>query len=96
MTVITAYNTLFLAYTYWRYLEENLVKNPWNLNPLNKGTIAICYFGNAKWKQKGREEQALPDGTDMMKKAASLLGVDAEYLIDTFMKPKLKVNNSVY
>merc|ERR1719158_519992 len=30
---------------------------------LYKGTIAICFLGNQKWKQKGREEQAEPDGT---------------------------------
>ena len=58
---------------------------------LYKGTITICFMGNAKWKQKGREEQAEPDGTDMISKAAGLLGIEADYFVDTFMKPKLKV-----
>merc|ERR1712142_1021097 len=58
---------------------------------LYKATIAICYLGNAKWKQKGREEQAEPDGMEEVTKAAALIGVDGDYFVDTFMKPKLKV-----
>jgi len=58
---------------------------------LFKATIAICYLGNAKWKQKGREEQAEPDGMEEVTKAAKLLGTDVDFFVDTFMKPKLKV-----
>merc|ERR1712136_462655 len=58
---------------------------------LYKGTIAIAFIGNQKWKQKGREEQAEPDGMEMVTKAAELLGIEADYFVDTFMKPKLKV-----
>jgi len=58
---------------------------------LFKATIAICFLGNAKWKQKGREEQAEPDGMEEVTKAAKLIGVDVDYFVDTFMKPKLKV-----
>merc|ERR1712042_366130 len=58
---------------------------------LYKGTIAICYLGNQKWKMKGREEQAEPDGQESITKAAELLGIEVDYFIDTFMKPKLKV-----
>jgi len=58
---------------------------------LYKGTIAICYLGNQKWKQKGREEQAEPDGQEQISKAAELLGIEVDYFVDTFMKPKLKV-----
>jgi len=58
---------------------------------LYKGTIAIAFIGNQKWKQKGREEQAEPDGMEMVTKAADLLGIEADYFVDTFMKPKLKV-----
>ena len=50
-------------------------------------------MGNAKWKQKGREEQAEPDGAEMITKASDLLGIEADYFIDTFMKPKLKVSS---
>merc|ERR1712002_410576 len=56
-----------------------------------KGTIAIAHLGNAKWRQKGREEQAEPDGMDEVTACASLIGVDPEFFVDTFMKPKLKV-----
>merc|ERR1712212_684863 len=56
-----------------------------------KGTIAIAHLGNAKWKQKGREEQAEPEGMDEVTACASLIGVDPEFFVDTFMKPKLKV-----
>jgi len=58
---------------------------------LFKATIAICYLGNAKWKQKGREEQAEPDGMEEVTRAAKLIGTDVDYFVDTFMKPKLKV-----
>merc|ERR1719431_1844267 len=58
---------------------------------LYRGTIAICYLGNQKWKMKGKEEQAEPDGTESITKAAELLGIEVDYFIDTFMKPKLKV-----
>merc|ERR1712121_473236 len=58
---------------------------------LYKGTVAIAYIGNQKWKQKGREEQAEPDGMDMVTKAAALLEIEVDWFVDTFMKPKLKV-----
>jgi len=60
-------------------------------NGLYKGTIAVAYFGNSKWKQKGREEQAEPDGMDWITKAADLLQIEVDFFVDTFMKPKLKV-----
>merc|ERR1712142_1036838 len=58
---------------------------------LYKGTIAIAYIGNQKWKQKGREEQAEPDGMELVTKAAELLEIEVDWFVDTFMKPKLKV-----
>merc|ERR1712240_610181 len=56
-----------------------------------KATIAIAHLGNAKWRQKGREEQAEPEGMDEVTACASLIGVDPEFFVDTFMKPRLKV-----
>merc|ERR1712142_1320478 len=56
-----------------------------------KGTIAIAHLGNAKWRQKGREEQAEPDGMDEVTACAKLLDIEVDWFIDTFMKPKLKV-----
>merc|ERR1712121_343742 len=58
---------------------------------LYKGTIAICFLGNQKWKQKGREEQAEPDGMEFVTKASQLLEIETEWFVDTFMKPTLKV-----
>jgi len=58
---------------------------------LYTATIAVCYLGNSKWKQKGREEQAEPDGMDEVTKAAKMMGIDPDFFVDTFMKPKLKV-----
>merc|ERR1712002_909413 len=60
-------------------------------NGLYKGTIAIAYLGNQKWKQKGREEQAEPDGSEWVDKCAQLLEIETDFFCDTFMKPKLKV-----
>ena len=40
---------------------------------------------------QGREEQAEPEGMDEVTACASLIGVDPEFFVDTFMKPKLKV-----
>jgi len=56
-----------------------------------KATIAIAHLGNAKWRQKGREEQAEPEGMDEVTACSALIGVDADFFVDTFMKPKLKV-----
>merc|ERR1712042_81158 len=58
---------------------------------LYTATIAVCFLGNSKWKQKGREEQAEPDGMDEVTKAAKLMGIEPDFFVDTFMKPKLKV-----
>merc|ERR1719175_152534 len=58
---------------------------------LYKATIAICYLGNAKWKQKGREEQGECDGQDEVSKVAQLMGLDVDEYIETLLKPKLKV-----
>merc|ERR1712002_1037174 len=60
-------------------------------NGLYKGTVAIAHLGNAKWKQRGREEQAEPDGMDSVTACATLLGSDPDFFVETFMKPKLKV-----
>jgi len=54
-----------------------------------RGSAAIMWLGNAKFKQKG--DQAEPDGVHEVTKAADLLGLDADYLVETLIKPKLKV-----
>merc|ERR1711962_633921 len=54
-----------------------------------RGSAAIMWLGNAKFKQKG--DQAEPDEVHEVTKAADLLGLDADYLVETLIKPKLKV-----
>jgi len=51
------------------------------------------HWGNSKWKQRPREEQAEADGTEDVEKVAHLLGVDAAELIKGLLKPRIKVNN---
>ena len=45
---------------------------------------------------QGREEQAEPDGMEEVTKAAKLIGVDGDFFVDTFMKPKLKVIKTAF
>ena len=49
------------------------------------------HWGNSKWKQRPREEQAEPDGTDELCTVAALLGIDEQDLIKGLTKPKIKV-----
>ena len=58
-----------------------------------KMTLAICHWGNSKWKQRPREEQAETDGTEECEKVAHLLGVDSADLIKGLLKPRIKVGN---
>jgi len=56
-----------------------------------KITATVMHMSNLKFKQKGREEQAEPDGTESGDIIASLLGVDSETLYRNLCKPKIKV-----
>ncbi|XP_063809706.1 myosin-15 [Pseudophryne corroboree] len=58
-----------------------------------KLTGAIMHFGNMKFKQKQREEQAEPDGTESTDKAAYLMGVSSSELVKGLMHPRVKVGN---
>ena len=60
---------------------------------LFKNTAAVTIFGNSKWKQKPREEQAEADGTEEVEKVASLLSVNQEDLLKGLLKPRIKVGN---
>ena len=51
------------------------------------------HFGNSKWKQRPREEQAEADGTEECEKVAFLCGIDAPDLIKGLLKPRIKVGN---
>lgn len=52
---------------------------------------AIMHMGNMKFKQRPREEQAEPDGTDEAEKASKMFGVDSEEFLKALTKPRVKV-----
>ena len=58
-----------------------------------KATAAIMHWGNSKWKQRPREEQAETDGTEECEKVSHLLGVESADLIKGLLKPRIKVGN---
>ena len=58
---------------------------------LFKATAAIMHWGNSKWKQRPREEQAETDGTEECEKVAHLLGIESADLIKGLLKPRIKV-----
>ncbi len=49
------------------------------------------HFGNSKWKQRPREEQAETDGTEECEKVAHLMGIDSADLLKGLLKPRVKV-----
>ncbi|XP_041834755.1 myosin, heavy chain 7B, cardiac muscle, beta a isoform X2 [Melanotaenia boesemani] len=53
----------------------------------------IMHFGNMKFKQKQREEQAEADGTESVDKASYLMGVSSADLIKGLLHPRVKVGN---
>ncbi|NXS19292.1 MYH3 protein, partial [Mystacornis crossleyi] len=58
-----------------------------------KLTGAILHYGNMKFKQKPREEQAEPDGTEEADKAAYLMGLNSADLLKALCYPRVKVGN---
>ncbi|KAJ8793745.1 hypothetical protein J1605_003556 [Eschrichtius robustus] len=58
-----------------------------------KLTGAVTHYGNMKFKQKQREEQAEPDGTEVAEKAASLQGLNSADLLQALCYPRVKVGN---
>ncbi|XP_068280684.1 myosin-7-like, partial [Nyctibius grandis] len=58
-----------------------------------KLTGAIMHLGNMKFKQKQREEQAEPDGTEEADKAAYLMGLNSADLLKGLCHPRVKVGN---
>ena len=60
---------------------------------LFKITSAVANWGNQKWKQRPREEQAEPDGTEDLSKVATLLSLDEAELTKGLTKPRIKVGN---
>ncbi|MCI4374110.1 hypothetical protein PGIGA_G00002380 [Pangasianodon gigas] len=62
-------------------------------NGIYKLTGAIMHFGNMKFKQKQREEQAEADGTEDADKVAYLMGLNSADLLKGLCHPRVKVGN---
>uniref|UniRef100_A0A3B3UAB7 Myosin, heavy chain b n=1 Tax=Poecilia latipinna TaxID=48699 RepID=A0A3B3UAB7_9TELE len=58
-----------------------------------KLTGAVMHHGNMKFKQKQREEQAEPDGTEVADKIAYLMGLNSADLLKALCYPRVKVGN---
>ncbi|KAK4305104.1 hypothetical protein Pmani_022980 [Petrolisthes manimaculis] len=54
-------------------------------------TAAVMHLGNMKFRQRGREEQAEPNDTQVGEILGKLLGVDGSDLYKNITKPKIKV-----
>uniref|UniRef100_A0A4W4GNI9 Myosin heavy chain 7 n=1 Tax=Electrophorus electricus TaxID=8005 RepID=A0A4W4GNI9_ELEEL len=62
-------------------------------NSIYKLIGAIMHYGNMKFKQKQREEQAEADGTEDADKSAYLMGLNSADLIKALCHPRVKVGN---
>uniref|UniRef100_A0A3P8X1D9 Myosin heavy chain 7 n=1 Tax=Cynoglossus semilaevis TaxID=244447 RepID=A0A3P8X1D9_CYNSE len=62
-------------------------------NSIYKLTGAIMHYGNMRFKQKQREEQAEADGTEDADKVAYLMGLNSADLIKCLCHPRVKVGN---
>ncbi|XP_004068560.2 myosin heavy chain, fast skeletal muscle [Oryzias latipes] len=58
-----------------------------------KLTGAVMHHGSMKFKQKQREEQAEPDGTEVADKIAYLMGLNSADLLKALCYPRVKVGN---
>ncbi|XP_034545062.1 myosin heavy chain, fast skeletal muscle-like [Notolabrus celidotus] len=56
-------------------------------------TGAVMHHGNMKFKQKQREEQAEPDGSEVADKIAYLMGLNSADLLKALCYPRVKVGN---
>ncbi|XP_027875875.1 myosin-7 [Xiphophorus couchianus] len=62
-------------------------------NSVYKLIGAIMHYGNMKFKQRAREEQAEADGTEDADKSAYLMGLNSADLIKGLCHPRVKVGN---
>ncbi|XP_031432510.1 myosin-4-like [Clupea harengus] len=58
-----------------------------------KLTGAVMHHGNMRFKQKQREEQAEPDGTEVADKVGYLMGLNSADLLKAVCYPRVKVGN---
>ncbi|XP_043924082.1 myosin heavy chain, skeletal muscle, adult-like [Protopterus annectens] len=56
-------------------------------------TGAVMHYGNMKFKQKQREEQAEPDGSEVADKAAYLMGINSADMLKALCSPRVKVGH---
>jgi len=54
-------------------------------------TACVMHLGELKFKQRGREEQAEPDGVEAGEKVGGTMGIDATDMYKNITKPKIKV-----
>uniref|UniRef100_A0A8C7KQB8 Myosin motor domain-containing protein n=1 Tax=Oncorhynchus kisutch TaxID=8019 RepID=A0A8C7KQB8_ONCKI len=64
-------------------------------NSIYKLTGAVLHHGNLKFKQKQREEQAEPDGTEVADKIGYLLGLNSAEMLKALCYPRVKVGNEL-
>ncbi|KAM4691169.1 myosin-4-like [Rhinophrynus dorsalis] len=67
--------------------------NPDEKISIYKLTGAVMHYGNMKFKQKQREEQAEPDGTEVADKVSYLMGLNSADLLKALCYPRVKVGN---
>lgn len=60
---------------------------------LYKCTTAVMHFGEMKFKQRPREEQAEADGTAEAEKVAFLLGLNCSDMMKCLLTPRVKVGS---
>ncbi|XP_060945364.1 myosin heavy chain, fast skeletal muscle-like [Limanda limanda] len=60
-----------------------------------KLTGAVMHHGNMKFKQKQREEQGEPDGTEVADKIAYLVGLNSADMLKCLCYPRVKVGNEM-
>ncbi|XP_025719693.2 LOW QUALITY PROTEIN: myosin-13 [Callorhinus ursinus] len=58
-----------------------------------KLTGAVMHYGNMKFKQKQREEQAEPNGTEVADKAGYPMGLNSAEMLKGLCCPRVKVGN---
>ncbi|KAL2091270.1 hypothetical protein ACEWY4_013533 [Coilia grayii] len=58
-----------------------------------KLTGSVIHHGSMKFKQKQREEQAEPDGTEVADKIAYLMGLNSADMLKALCYPRVKVGN---
>ena len=63
---------------------------------LFKNTAAVTIFGNTKWKQRPREEQAEADSMEELEKVSALFGIEKDDLVKGLLKPRIKVKNFAF